>query len=110
MVVEVAALSLSYRELTSTRATAHRSTCLTPAASSAHFTSASVLPVVMTSSTTATCPASNNLRRARAPLRRANAPRTLRCRSSMLIEVCDGVSRTRFMARGAHGTPSIRPA
>ena len=60
-----------------TRATAHTSTRLTPAATSTHFISASVLPVVMTSSTMATCTATNNRRCARAPLI-ANAPRTLR--------------------------------
>ena len=55
----------------------------------------------MTSSTMATWPAANNLRSARALLT-ANAPRTLRCRSSTPSDVCDGVSRTRRTARGAH--------
>src|SRR5262245_60369267 len=41
----------------SARATAQTSTCLTPAPRSTVRTSFTVLPVVMTSSTTATCPA-----------------------------------------------------
>jgi len=63
----------------------------------------------MTSSTMATWPAADNLRSARAPLT-ANTPRTLRCLSSTLSDVCDGVSRTRRTTPGAMGTLSILPA